>query len=168
MAAETSAFFLPSDRALVLGCGNSPMSQEMLESGFPTVVSIDISPSVIAQLQEKHQNQPRLEWYMMDCTKMSFPDASFDLVVDKGTIDALMCGDNSDEKIASTMKEIFRLLTNRGHFIVATFGSPSQRFPAMRRDRQKWYVYPPIIVPPPDTHPEDSINYIYVFEKRNP
>jgi ubiquinone/menaquinone biosynthesis C-methylase UbiE len=164
---ETKEFFSSSDHALVLGCGNSTMSKDMLSSGFPLVVSIDIAPSVIAQLQAKHEKEPRLQWYTMDCTKLTFPDGAFELAVDKGTIDALMCGDNSDDRIAATMKEIFRVLKNGGHFIIVSFGSPSQRFPPMRRDKLKWYVYPPIVIPPPEERPNDTINYVYVFEKRD-
>jgi 2-polyprenyl-3-methyl-5-hydroxy-6-metoxy-1,4-benzoquinol methylase len=37
----------PSDRVLMVGCGNSKLSQQMWEAGYKDIVNIDISPSVI-------------------------------------------------------------------------------------------------------------------------
>ena len=33
-----------------------------------------------------------MEWMVMDATNMTFEDHSFDCVLDKGTLDALICG----------------------------------------------------------------------------
>jgi len=52
------------------------------------VTSIDISEVIIDSMRENH---PELHWQQMDATDMSFQDDSFDLVIDKGTIDALVC-----------------------------------------------------------------------------
>ena len=167
LAEKIGQFVKPSDSALVIGCGNAEMSFDMLKEGFPRIVNIDISPSVIEQMKEKYAGEKRLEWMVMDCADLSaFRDGEFDLVIDKGTFDAIMCGQGSDDIIDRAMKENYRVLKNGGHFIIVTFGSPSQRFPAMRRTRLPWYVYPPIIMMPQNQGIETSRDYIYIFEKR--
>uniref|UniRef100_A0A0D9WG56 Methyltransferase type 11 domain-containing protein n=1 Tax=Leersia perrieri TaxID=77586 RepID=A0A0D9WG56_9ORYZ len=70
-----------SSRMLMLGCGNSLLSEDMVKDGYEEVVNIDISSVVIEQMREKH----------MDVRDMSFfGDETFDCVLDKGTLDAMM------------------------------------------------------------------------------
>lgn len=169
LSKEIKGQYSASDNVLVLGCGNSEMSDDMLVEGFPRIVSIDISPSVIVQMKEKYAGKKQLEWMEMDCTKMdAFKDGEFDLVIDKGTIDAIMCGLNSGPLVDKTMGEVFRVLKKHGRLIVITFGSPSQRLPVMRQTKRGWYVHPPKILDPEEDRPTEkgTKNYIYVFEKR--
>ena len=49
------------------------------------IFNIDISDVVLAQMREKVSQ----EYFLMDATNISFPDRTFDLVLDKGTFDAL-------------------------------------------------------------------------------
>jgi hypothetical protein len=42
----------------------------------------------------------------MDCTNMKFPSDYFDLIIDKSTIDALLCGDNAFLNTALMLKVI--------------------------------------------------------------
>lgn len=47
-----------------------------------------------------------MQWITMDITDMSqFETGSFDLAIDKSTIDALLCGDDSFLKVAQMLKE---------------------------------------------------------------
>jgi len=79
---------------LMVGCGNSTLSADMVADGY-MVTNIDISEVVINFMRDKH---PNMEWYQMDATEMTFEDNTFDIVIDKGTIDALACdpGDEDD------------------------------------------------------------------------
>lgn len=44
---------------------------------------------------------------VMDCTDMkALPDNSFDVAIDKSTIDALVCGKNAHLMVAKMTKEI--------------------------------------------------------------
>ena len=60
----------------------------------------------------------------MDATQMSFPDQEFDFVVDKGTLDALLCGSGRE---LSFLKEVSRVTKENGKLIVISHGSPSMR-----------------------------------------
>ncbi len=39
---------------------------------------------------------PHMIWQIMDATKMSYKDKQFDVIIDKGTLDALVSGRNYD------------------------------------------------------------------------
>jgi len=47
-------------------------------------------------MSTQHANRGKMRWLKMDMTALEFPDASFDVVLDKGALDALMC-DHSEE-----------------------------------------------------------------------
>lgn len=42
----------------------------------------------------------------MDCTKLNYKDEMFDFVIDKSTMDALLCGDDSYLNTAKMMSEV--------------------------------------------------------------
>jgi len=55
------------------------------------ITSIDISKVVIKQMQQLHSKQRlELKFIEMDVLQMSFDDNEFSVVLDKGTLDALM------------------------------------------------------------------------------
>lgn len=56
-----------------------------------------------------------------------FPDASYDVVIDKATLDAIMCGEGSTDKVVAALSEVQRVLKPGGTFISVTHGSPDQR-----------------------------------------
>ncbi|RLM98956.1 methyltransferase-like protein 13 [Panicum miliaceum] len=80
-----------ASRVLMLGCGNSLLSEDMAKDGYKDIVNIDISSVVIEQMREKHKEIPQLTYMQMDVRDMNFfGDESFDCVLDKGTLDAMM------------------------------------------------------------------------------
>ena len=95
----------------------------MWEAGYKDIVNIDISPKVIEQMAEKF---PMMVWEVMDATKMSYKDAEFDVVMDKGTLDALVSGKNYDI-CGMMLKECMRVTKEHGQVILITYGSPEGR-----------------------------------------
>lgn len=77
----------------MVGCGNSKLTEQMFDDGYKGIVSIDISEVIVDKMRnemlKKNKNIPFL---VMDATKMTYEDNSFDVVIDKGTLDALACG----------------------------------------------------------------------------
>ena len=132
-------------RLLNVGCGNSSMSEEMFEDGFTSIVNVDFAPNVIDQMAERakqkgilHPPQPqqtqqpqqpqqpqqgreeeKLFYYRtMDVTDMStFQDDSFDGILDKGTVDSIMCALDGDQMVDRMYSEISRLLNKVNEFI---------------------------------------------------
>ena len=101
-----------TDRILVIGCGNSDLSAELYQSGFQNIVNIDFSQLVIDEMKRKTADLTNMSWELMDMTKMTFPDNSFDIVLDKGAIYALMAQDTQEvhQEALRTMNEIQRVL----------------------------------------------------------
>lgn len=52
---------------------------------------------------------------------------TFDLAVDKSTIDALLCGDNSFLNVAIMTKEVQRVLKSGGIYMIISYGAPENR-----------------------------------------
>lgn len=50
-----------SHRVLVVGCGNSAFSEDMVDDGYEDIVNIDISSVVIEAMQKKYFNRPQLK-----------------------------------------------------------------------------------------------------------
>lgn len=92
LSSQLLPFLRPESRILVIGCGNSPFSADLYDAGFTNIVNIDYSANVIERMVEKHAEQrPKMQWRVMDMTDMSDLEAtSFDVVIDKATMDALM------------------------------------------------------------------------------
>lgn len=123
----SSYLHFPIEKCLNLGCGNSLMSRDMLKNDIKFITNIDISETVIQQMKETNEDEARLEWLTMDCTKLSFENNTFDFVVDKGTIDALYCCDDAEDKIEKTVKEIERVLKSGGGYICISYGDRNIR-----------------------------------------
>ncbi|XP_010270938.1 PREDICTED: methyltransferase-like protein 13 [Nelumbo nucifera] len=134
-------FYVPRDhRTLVVGCGNSAFSEGMVNDGYEDVINIDISSVVIEAMQKKYQNHPKLKYMRMDVRDMSaFESGSFDAVIDKGTLDSLMCGHNSQQNATKMLEEVGRVLKNKGVYILITYGAPAYRL-SLLRDLHLWTI----------------------------
>jgi hypothetical protein len=72
----------------MIGCGNSKLSESIYDVGLKNIVNIDLSEVVINQMNQKNRHRTGMKFLKMDMLSMDFEDASFDVVVDKGTLDA--------------------------------------------------------------------------------
>lgn len=98
----------PHQRILVVGCGNSAFSEGMVDDGYEDVVNVDMSSVVIEAMTEKYSNRPQLKYIKMDVRQMDeFQTGSFDSVVDKGTLDSILCGSNSRQNATQMLKEVW-------------------------------------------------------------
>ena len=100
---------------LVPGCGNSCLSSELYDAGFEKIVNVDFSETCVREMLMQHVRlRPQMRWLVMDMTDLkAFADGSFDFVVDKGSLDALMGDAEDDEGTASGRKfleEVKRVL----------------------------------------------------------
>ena len=89
-----------------LGCGNSVICEEMYDEGYENIWNMDISQIVIHQMVQRNQtSRPNMKWDVMDCRDLKYNDEYFDLIIDKSTIDALLCGDKAYLNVAIMMNE---------------------------------------------------------------
>ncbi|GBG27793.1 Methyltransferase-like protein 13 [Hondaea fermentalgiana] len=106
---------------LVVGCGNSTLSEDMYASGFRKVTSIDFSEVVIDEMRARASDKPGLEYKVMDFLAMD--DAwndQFDMVFDKGALDALMTDASAADQGAKMLAEIERVLRPGGTYLCVT------------------------------------------------
>ncbi|XP_064928274.1 eEF1A lysine and N-terminal methyltransferase isoform X5 [Columba livia] len=114
----------PRDKVLVVGCGNSELSEQMYDTGMcEDIINIDISDAVIRQMQERSgSKRPKMSYLLMDMLQMDFPDAHFQVVLDKGTLDAILT-DEEEATIAKVDKmfaEISRVLQVGGRYLTVS------------------------------------------------
>eukprot|EP01121_Diplochlamys_sp_Union-15-3_P016364 TRINITY_DN5551_c0_g1_i2.p1 TRINITY_DN5551_c0_g1~~TRINITY_DN5551_c0_g1_i2.p1 ORF type:complete len:216 (+),score=28.18 TRINITY_DN5551_c0_g1_i2:69-650(+) len=112
---------------LQIGCGNSVLPEDMAADGYKKICNIDLSQVVIETMKKKYQSTKNLEFRRMDCRSLEFSDNTFDGVIDKGTMDTIMCGDNSFVNAAKMLNQIHRVLKPGGVFMEITYGAPETR-----------------------------------------
>ncbi|KAF8719866.1 hypothetical protein HU200_024627 [Digitaria exilis] len=130
-----------ASRVLMIGCGNSLLSEDMAKDGYEDIVNIDISSVVIEQMREKHKEIQQLTYMQMDVRYMSFfGDESFDCVLDKGTLDAMMCADDAPDGASKMLAEVARLLRPHGIYLLITYGAPTERVPILNLAGCGWSI----------------------------
>ena len=77
-------------------------------------------------------------WRVMDCTDLKYDHGAFDLIIDKSTIDALLCGDNSFLKVATMLNECQRVLKTGGCYVAISYGTPENREIHFQREMLGW------------------------------
>jgi len=74
-----------------VGSGNSRLSEEMFEEGYSNITNIDISNVCVKAMKDKYKEKgDNFKYLLMDVKSMDFPEASFDAVVDKATLDSVL------------------------------------------------------------------------------
>lgn len=77
---------------------------------------------------------------VMDVRSLTYPSSSFDCVIDKGTLDAILCGENSSKHANSMLAECQRVLRPGGCLLVITYGQPSSRLTYLEQKSYQWDV----------------------------
>lgn len=125
-------------RVLVIGCGSSRLSGAMYDAGYESVTSIDISDVVIGQMQRIYKDKPKMQWAVMDARMMSFEANSFDFIIDKGTMDSLICGAHGEASALKLHHSIHKVLAPSGVYINVTYGEPAERMKHFNRPDFSW------------------------------
>ncbi|CAI5776318.1 eEF1A lysine and N-terminal methyltransferase isoform X3 [Podarcis lilfordi] len=123
LRASLGRYLRPRDSILVAGCGNSELSEQLYDEGYQDITNVDISEVVIKQMQERNAHlRPKMTYMVMDVLQMDFPDERFQVVLDKGTLDALLTdGEETTLSRAERMfAEISRVLQFGGRYLCVT------------------------------------------------
>ena len=149
-----------------LGCGNSEFSENMYDDGYHNIYNIDISKNVINIMKKRNEKRPEMSFEVMDVRDLKYENNSIDLAVDKSTIDALLCGENSYINVAKMIKEVQRVLKVGGYYMIISYGSPENRVIHLERkfedfDVQIYSIKYNYI----EDDDYDKIHYIYLCKK---
>ncbi|KAI4372825.1 hypothetical protein MLD38_011009 [Melastoma candidum] len=106
---------------LVPGCGNSRLSEHLYDDGFRCITNVDFSKVVISDMLRRNvRDRPDMRWRVMDMTDMQFSDEAFDVILDKGGLDALMEPEHGRKLGNKYLSEVKRILKPSGRFICLT------------------------------------------------
>jgi SAM-dependent methyltransferase len=110
---------------------------------------------------------------VMNCCALNFPDASFDAVIDKGTLDSILCSEASTANSGRYTHEVARVLKPGGVFIIVSQGAPEIRMSYLEGD-YGWSTSISTIPKPsistaglPEASSSDpsAVHYVYVCRK---
>lgn len=118
----------PQDRVLVLGAGDSGLSEELFDAGCRNVTAVDFSPRLVQAMAELSHG---VLWRMEDARKLSFAEETFDVVLDVALLDSVASG--GDDKVAAALAETYRVLNPGGTYISVSTEPPHYRLPLFAR-----------------------------------
>lgn len=129
----------PLLQVLDMGCGTSSLGPSIYRhSSLPCrVTCADISPVAVRLMQEHFQAeaiQPlnlssQLEFVELDCTQLHkrFSSGTVDLIVDKGTTDALLRSKEGSGKASTVLKQCLKVLRVSGSLLQFSDEDPDAR-----------------------------------------
>ncbi|KAL7065852.1 hypothetical protein ACR3K2_37030 [Cryptosporidium serpentis] len=128
------------DRILIIGNGTSRLPEDLYDSGFQNVECMDISLTAVDIMHERLASRG-IKCQVSDVLNMvQFLDNEYNIVLDKGTFDTILCSENSYVKVDQMLKEIYRILNKEnGKYICISYGQPSYRLTYLKT-MNKWDV----------------------------
>ncbi|XP_040379702.1 eEF1A lysine and N-terminal methyltransferase [Oryza brachyantha] len=106
---------------LVPGCGSSVLSERLYDAGYRRITNVDFSRVLVADMLRRHARaRPEMRWRVMDMTDLQFTDGSFDVILDKGGLDALMEPEAGTKLGMKYLNEAKRVLKSGGKFACLT------------------------------------------------
>ena len=132
-------------RILLVGSGNSSLPADMAAAGFERLLATDVSPVAVAAMRARVGDAGgRLGWAVEDMTALTLPAASFDAVIDKAALDALLAHggdvwraeDEAPHLLAvarAVVDEAHRVLAPGGVYVCVTFSQPHFRRQYLRQ-----------------------------------
>ena len=111
----------------------------MHRDGFTDITNIDYSSVVINNMKKKYNNLPSMKWAVMDIRDLKYCEHTFDVVIEKGTLDSLLVDETNPWSLSddgrATMDCILTQVSNNNMIILwlphgyAEKQTPLARFP---------------------------------------
>eukprot|EP00770_Monocercomonoides_exilis_P014321 MONOS_14267.1-p1 / transcript=MONOS_14267.1 / gene=MONOS_14267 / organism=Monocercomonoides_exilis_PA203 / gene_product=Endothelin-converting enzyme 2 F (Ece2F) / transcript_product=Endothelin-converting enzyme 2 F (Ece2F) / location=Mono_scaffold00967:15630-16260(-) / protein_length=157 / sequence_SO=supercontig / SO=protein_coding / is_pseudo=false len=106
----------------------SEFSEILVSKGYKKITCIDYSKAFFEHLfQEFHERLPSVHYMYMDARMLSFPEASFDVVFDKGLLDSALTGELSYVNAKQIIKSCLRVLKPFGKYIIISHSDMETR-----------------------------------------
>jgi len=164
-------FVQPSHSILMLGSGNSRLSEEMYEEGYQNLTNIDVSQFIVDMMAKKYSDKPGMTYQQMDGRALELPEGSFNVVIDKATLDSILCGEGSTHNAQKVLQEVAKVLKPDGVYVCVSHGQPSYRLTYLQRPEFGWNVKiytvhkPSIGMGGQAGAQEENVHYIYICVK---
>ncbi|XP_026881821.2 eEF1A lysine and N-terminal methyltransferase [Electrophorus electricus] len=113
-------YIKPREKVLVVGCGNSELSEQLYDVGYRHLTNIDISETVVSQMSQRNaRRRPDLTFQQVDATQMCYESGSYQAALDKGTLDA-MASEEEGTLASRMLAEVGRVLAAGGRYVCVT------------------------------------------------
>lgn len=113
---------------------------EMYSEGYHNIVNIDFSKNAIAEMEKKAIDTHGLQFLEMDILNMTFPRNTFDVVIDKATLDSVLCAEESSRLIQTMLKQIHRVLKPYGMFMMLSYAKSQLRLNYLKKKDYSWDI----------------------------
>ncbi|XP_076884267.1 uncharacterized protein LOC143533318 isoform X2 [Bidens hawaiensis] len=120
-------------------------------------------------LKRNVRQRPSMRWRVMDMTAMQFADKTFDIVLDKGGLDALMEPELGPTLGSQYVSEVKRVLKEGGKFICLTLGESHVLGMFFPKFRYGWKIDIHVLPQKPSKSSKSSLRtFLVVAEKTSP
>mmetsp|Transcript_8258 Transcript_8258/g.19154 ORF Transcript_8258/g.19154 Transcript_8258/m.19154 type:complete len:231 (-) Transcript_8258:598-1290(-) len=114
-------------RCLMVGCGNSHLPGVIYDAheGETHVACLDSSQECLDQLVKRYgPDRPNMSFVCGDAVSISktVPEGeTFDMVIDKGLMDAIMCGDDWDYSVQKLFTQVSSIMESGGCYLLVSY-----------------------------------------------
>ncbi|XP_033127972.1 citrate synthase-lysine N-methyltransferase CSKMT, mitochondrial-like isoform X2 [Anneissia japonica] len=170
---------LPPIRVLDIGCGTSDFALKLYRSSSPPVhqiTCIDISEVAINQMSSMHRQlkprdtkSPGVCYNTGDIKNLDFDSDTFDMILDKGTTDAIIRSPRGTEIFGGIFKECTRLLKDDRTWVQVSDAPPEDRLDLLERSKMSSSEYkdPLLLISYKDLGVHFGVEYfMYLIYKR--
>lgn len=99
------------------GCGNSSLSEDMYRDGYHSITNIDYSSVVVDNMKNRSAEARSMQWLVMDIKELKFESGSFDVVIEKATLDALLVGERDPWRLSDESRSLMDRILQQVSFL---------------------------------------------------
>jgi len=119
---------------LIPGCGCSSLPAALYALGWHNLSAVDFCEVVVEHMNRHKGSNSGIEYAVMDARHLDgVPDSCFDVIVDKGLLDALLCSETNAVDVARAIDEMYRVLAPGGIYVVISHSASSSRLHFLQR-----------------------------------
>jgi ubiquinone/menaquinone biosynthesis C-methylase UbiE len=161
---------------LHLGCGSSRLGLDLYQDFYESITNVDFSDTIIEKMKRETQaagiSDRHVRWQTLDVLQLSrvWSEGSWTSVIDKSTLDALMCG--GEEKGLLLIQEVGKILKTGGVWLCVSYSSDRERlFEECEQSDYRWRVQKSMIELQEDNElgavcwKPKVYHYVYIVEK---
>lgn len=78
----------------------------MYRDGFHKITNVDYSTVVVDNMKNRSAEAQSMQWLVMDIKDLKFENGSFDVVIEKATLDALLVGERDPWHLSETSQTL--------------------------------------------------------------
>eukprot|EP00703_Trepomonas_sp_PC1_P000752 JAP95854.1 Endothelin-converting enzyme 2 [Trepomonas sp. PC1] len=164
-------YFPNQGKVLMVGSGSSEVPFDLYDDAemqIKEITCVDCSAIITKKMQQQIGDRKSLEFVTMDCTEMTFQEAQFDMVFDKGTLDSILCGEGAADRAQQMLEGVLKCLKNQGNYVCISYGKPDMRLQYLQNEKLLWDVEVKELPRPKlmEGQAEGDCHYCYICKKR--